>query len=44
MFQQLCESLKHIFDLPLQKGIFLNDPAKFTPVFISDEKAEKSNY
>ena len=45
-FSSLCEPLKYLFNLPIIKGIFLDDLkiAKVTPIYKTDNKSNLSNY
>ena len=42
----LCESLKYLFNLIIEKGIFPDDLkiAKATPIYKADDKNDLSNY
>ena len=45
-FGELCEPLKYLFDLSIQKGIFPDDLkiAQVTPIFKAGDSSELSNY
>ena len=45
-FSGLCEPLKYLFNLPIEKGIFPDDLkiAKVTPIYKADDKSNLSNY
>ena len=45
-FSSLCEPLKYLFNLSIEKGIFPDDLkiAKVTPIYKSDDKSDLSNY
>ena len=45
-FSSLCEPLKYLFNLSIEKGIFPDDLkiAKVTPIYKADNKSELSNY
>ena len=45
-FSSLCEPLKYLFNLSIEKGIFPDDLkiAKVTPIYKADDKSDLSNY
>ena len=45
-FSSLCEPLKYLFNLSIEKGIFPDDLkiAKVTPIYKTDDKSNLSNY
>ena len=45
-FSSLCEPLKYLFNLPIEKGIFPNDLkiAKVNLIYKADDKSNLSNY
>ena len=45
-FSNLCEPLKYLFNLSIEKGIFPDDLkiAKVTPIYKADDKSDLSNY
>ena len=45
-FSSLCEPLKYLLNLSIEKGIFPDDLkiAKVTPIYKSDDKSDLSNY
>ena len=45
-FHSLCEPLKYLFNLSIEKGIFPDDLkiAKVTPIYKADDKSDLSNY
>ena len=45
-FSSLCEPLKCLFNLSIEKGIFADGLkiAKVTPIYKADEKSDRSNY
>ena len=45
-FSSLCEPLKYLFNLSIEKGIFPGDLkiAKATPIYKADNKSDLSNY
>ena len=45
-FSSLCESLKYLFNLSIEKGIFPDDLkiAKVTLIYKADDKSGVSNY
>ena len=45
-FSSLCEPLKYLLNLSIEKGIFPDDLkiAKVTPIYKADDKSDLSNY
>ena len=45
-FSSLCEPLRYLFNLSIEKGIFPDDLkiAKVTPIYKADDKSDLSNY
>ena len=45
-FSSLCEPLKYLFNLSIEKGIFPDDLKidKVTPIYNADDKSDLSNY
>ena len=45
-FSSLCEPMKYMFNLSIEKGIFPDDLkiAKVTPIYKADDKSDLSNY